>query len=107
MVKAELPSHIRYGYGPRFTDLIAETSGVMGCSRETERALRFAVLWRKRSNGTQSQKGDRWVERILSVKETCRLRFVSTFKILTDSINSLFQEHKSDLDWLTQNQSTP
>jgi len=25
--------------------------------------LRFAVLWRKRSLGTVSEKGDRWIER--------------------------------------------
>jgi len=82
--------------------LFLDEQGVEPTNNRAERALRFAVLWRKRSNGTQSQKGDRWVERILSVKETCRLRSVSTFKILADSINSFFKEHKSNLDWLTQ-----
>jgi transposase len=38
-----------------------------------ERAVRHAVLWRKQSLGTQSEAGDRFVERILSIRETCRL----------------------------------
>lgn len=38
-----------------------------------ERAIRHAVLWRKASLGTQSEAGDRFVERILSIRETCRL----------------------------------
>lgn len=31
------------------------------------------MLWRKTSNGTQTQAGERFVERILSIRETCRL----------------------------------
>jgi transposase len=42
--------------------------------------LRFGVLWRKRSRGTASDKGNRWVERILSLKETCRLQARSTYR---------------------------
>jgi transposase len=30
------------------------------------------VLWRKTSTGTQTPEGDRFVERILSIRETCR-----------------------------------
>jgi transposase len=39
-----------------------------------ERALRHAVIMRKVQLGTQSEKGNRWVERILSVRETLRLQ---------------------------------
>jgi transposase len=39
-----------------------------------ERALRPAVLMRKVQLGTQSEQGSRWVERILSVRETLRLQ---------------------------------
>jgi transposase len=35
--------------------------------------LRFAVLWRKRSQGTSRDKSSQWVKRILWRKETCRL----------------------------------
>lgn len=41
-----------------------DEAGVEPTNNRAERALRFAVLWRKRSNGTQSEKGNRWVERL-------------------------------------------
>ncbi len=44
-----------------------EEEGVEPTNNRAERALRFGVLWRKRSNDTQSDKGNRWVERILSL----------------------------------------
>jgi transposase len=46
--------------------------GVETTNKRAEHALRFAVMWRKRSQGTHSDKGSRWVEHILSLKETCR-----------------------------------
>ncbi len=39
-----------------------------------ELAVRHAVLMRKLQGGTQSDRGSRWVERIQSVRETCRLQ---------------------------------
>lgn len=48
-----------------------------------ERALRHAVLQRKISGGTQSDRGSRWIERIQSVRETCRLQRRSTLDWLT------------------------
>jgi transposase len=39
-----------------------------------ERALRHAVLMRRIQGGTQSEQGNRWIERILSVRETLRLQ---------------------------------
>jgi transposase len=46
--------------------------GVEPTNNAAERALRHAVLWRKGSGGTNSQRGSRFVERVLSVRETCR-----------------------------------
>jgi transposase len=46
--------------------------GVEPTNNAAERALRHAVLWRKGSGGTDSSRGSRFVERILSVRETCR-----------------------------------
>jgi len=80
--------------------LFLDQNGVEPTNNRAERALRFAVLWRKRSNGTQSHKGDRWVERILTLKETCRLRSVSTFNILVRTIDSYFKEQQPDLKYL-------
>lgn len=39
-----------------------------------DRAVRHAVLTRRIQGGTQSDNGSRWIERIQSVRETCRLQ---------------------------------
>jgi hypothetical protein len=39
-----------------------------------ERAMRHPVLMRRIQGGSQSERGNRWVERIQSVRETCRLQ---------------------------------
>jgi hypothetical protein len=45
---------------------VLKTSGGSDPLAEFTRALRFTVLWRKMMQGTYHEKGDRWVERILS-----------------------------------------
>jgi transposase len=74
--------------------------GVEPTNNRAERALRFGVLWRKRSLGTQSEKGNRWVERILSLKETCRLNAKSTFPVLVDCIKAYFNNSQPDFSWI-------
>lgn len=78
-----------------------EEDGVEPTNNRAERALRFGVLWRKRSMGTQSDKGDRWVERILSLKQTCKIRAVSSFDILHQAMTAFFKEQEPCLDWLS------
>jgi len=51
----------------------AEHPRAEATNNRAERALRHAVLWRKTSNGTQTQAGERFIERILSIRETCRI----------------------------------
>jgi transposase len=46
--------------------------GVEPTNNAAERALRHAVLWRKGSGGTDSSRGSRFVERVLSIRETFR-----------------------------------
>ena len=74
--------------------------GVEPTNNRAERALRFGVLWRKRSLGTQSDKGNRWVERVLSFRETCRLKAKTTFPVLVDCIKSYFKNSQPDLSWI-------
>jgi transposase len=76
--------------------------GVEPTNNRAERALRFGVLWRKRSQGTASDKGNRWVERILSLKETCRLQARSTYTVLVEAVSSLFTGRQPDLAWIGQ-----
>jgi transposase len=47
-----------------------------------ERVVRQAVLWRKGSFGTQSERGARYAERILSICATCRLQGRSVIEYL-------------------------
>ncbi len=77
-----------------------QEKGVEPTNNRAERALRFGVLWRKRSLGTESEKGNRWVERIMSLKQTCALRSKPTFPILADAVDSYFKEQTPDVSWI-------
>jgi transposase len=74
--------------------------GVEPTNNRAERALRFAVLWRKLMQGTYTAKGDRWVERMLSLRETCRLRGMPTFPVLVDAVTSHFHGQRPDVSWI-------
>ena len=53
-------------------------------NNHAERGLRGAVIYRKLSLGTQSEHGERSLERLLSASITCRLRKQSLFHYLTE-----------------------
>jgi transposase len=74
--------------------------GVDPTNNLAERGLRFGVIWRKTSHGTDSDAGNRWVERTLSLCPTCRQRGQLTFGVLVDAVTSLFQGRQPDLAWL-------
>ena len=80
--------------------------GVEPTNNRAERALRCGVLWRKRSLGTASGKGNRWGERILSLKETCRLHARTTYAVLVDAVTSFFHGQQPDLSWINAGVST-
>src|ERR687893_2308614 len=79
---------------------VLETSGGRDPLAEFNRALRFAVLWRKMMQGTYNDKGDRWVERILSVWETCRLRGIPMFPVLVEAVTCYFSGQLPDVSWI-------
>jgi len=79
-----------------------EKAGVSPTNNHAERMLRFAVCWRKRSYGNVSEKGHRWAERVLSLRQTCRLRSKRTFPVLVDAIDCFFKDQKPDLAWIAQ-----
>ena len=67
-------------------------------SQAHRRACRdYPVLWRKRSLGTKSDKGDRWVERILSLRQTCRVRGRQTFPALAAAMTCYFKGQPPDI----------
>ena len=70
--------------------LFLQEEGVAPTNNHAERMLLFWVLWRKRSLGSVNDKGDRRVERILSLRQTCRIRGRRAYPVLVDAMNSLF-----------------
>jgi transposase len=61
-------------------------AGVPATNNTAERALRHAVMWRKTSYGTQTDHGNRAVERLLTIRETCRLQRRRLHVYLTEAI---------------------
>ena len=62
--------------------------GVEPTNNRAESALRHAVIWRKLSFGTQSSTGSRFVERMLTTIETCRLQQRNIFEYLTEAVEA-------------------
>jgi transposase len=58
-------------------------AGVEPTNNHAERCLRRAVLWRRRSFGTQSETGSRFVERVLTTVTTLRLQKRDVLDYLT------------------------
>ena len=68
----------------RFVDI----EGIEPTNNAAEQALRHAVIWRKLSFGTQSASGSRFVERMLTVIETCRRQKRNVYAWLTDAVHA-------------------
>ena len=66
----------------------AEIDGVEPTNNHAERGLRGAVIYRKLSLGTQCDRGERSIERLLSASITCRLRQQSLLAYLTEVITA-------------------
>ena len=69
-----------------------EVEGVEPTNNAGERALRHAVIWRKLSFGTQSARGSRFVETMLTVVETCRQQSRNVFAYVTDAVHAHFSQ---------------
>jgi transposase len=72
-----------------FTFLFHE--GVEPTNNAAEQALRPAVQWRKLCFGNQSEAGERFTERILTVTRTCQRRGKNPFHFLTDLMEAAFK----------------
>lgn len=69
-----------------FTDI----EGIEPTNNTAERALRPAVIYRKLSFGTQSASGSRFIERILTISETCKMQKRSPFQYLVEVMEAHF-----------------
>lgn len=62
--------------------------GVAATNNHAERLLRFPVIWRKRSFGSRTRQGEEFVERVLSLRQTCRLLGQRTYPYLLEAFES-------------------
>ena len=61
-----------------------DESGVEPTNNHAERELRAFVLWRKRSFGSQSERGNRFAERLMTVAHTARKQKKNVLEFLTE-----------------------
>ncbi|MGO8906826.1 MAG: IS66 family transposase [Solirubrobacteraceae bacterium] len=66
----------------------AAHEGVEPTNNHAERALRGAVIYRKLCLGSQSEQGERRIERLLSASVTCRLQRRSLFAYMTELLTA-------------------
>ena len=65
--------------------------GVQPTNNPAESALRPSVQWRKLCFGNQSEAGERFTERILTVTRTCQLRGINPFHFLSQLMDAAFK----------------
>ena len=101
-LKAILARHAtkaaRYRYTRRFARNILKIwpalwafdaiEGVTPTNNHAERGLRSSVIYRKLSLGSQSEEGERRIERLLSAHTTCRLQQRSLHAYLVDVLGA-------------------
>ena len=66
------------------------TPGIEPTNNLAEQTIRFAVIDRRITQGTRSEKGRRWCERIWTVLATCEQQGVSAFHFIRDAVQAFF-----------------
>lgn len=70
----------------------ADECGVEPTNNEAERELRGFVLWRKRCFGSQSERGNRFAERIMTVTHTLRKQKRHVLSFLTEACSAALED---------------
>lgn len=73
----------------------ASVEGMEPTNNMAERDLRKLVLWRKKSYGTRSEKGQRFVERISSVVETIKKNGKKVLSYLEEALKAFYRGQPS------------
>ena len=68
------------------------TPGVEPTNNLAEQAIRFVVIDRLITQGTRSEKGNRWCERIWTVIATCTQQGRSVFEYLEAAVGAWFAD---------------
>ena len=75
--------------------LFVYVDGVEPTNNLAERGLRHGVIWRKISYGSQSETGERFVERVMTVAMTLKLRAKNTFEYFTECFREFIRGGQS------------
>jgi transposase len=65
-----------------------ENKGVEPTNNRAEQIIRSYVLWRKCSFGSQSTRGDRYIERMMTVTATCKLQERNRYDYITSAVTA-------------------
>ena len=76
-------------HGESYFRFITEP-GVEPTNNLAEQAIRFVVIDRLITQGTRSERGDRWCERIWTVMATCSQQGRSVFEYLEAAVTAWF-----------------
>ena len=68
------------------------TPGVEPTNNLAEQAIRFVVIDRRITQGTRSERGQRWCERIWTAIATCTQQGRSVFEYLREAVNAHFND---------------
>jgi transposase len=77
-------------HGPAYFEFIS-SDGIDPTNNLAEQAIRFVVIDRLITQGTRSEAGRRWCERIWTVLATCAQQGRSAFDFIHAAVNALFQ----------------
>jgi transposase len=68
--------------------IFVDIEGIEPTNNFAERLLRFYVLWRKSSFGSQSKRGNSFIERMMTVTATCKLQKRNRYDYVTAAVNA-------------------
>jgi len=77
-------------YGENYFKFIT-TPEIDATNNIAEQAIIFVVIDRLITQGTRSEKGREWCQRIWSILATCDIQKTSSFQFLVDSVNAHFE----------------
>ena len=78
-------------HGTSYFEFIT-TPGVEPTNNLAEQAIRFVVIDRLITQGTRSERGNRWCERIWTVIATCTQHGRSVFEYLEEAVRAWFAD---------------
>jgi transposase len=70
-------------------------AGVEPTNNTAERSIRPAALWRKTSFGVRSERGRKFVERMLTVRASRRLRGISVVEFVKNAVTAKRNGHSA------------